>query len=102
MRVLENGRQIREKCGHIVFPKDKGFWCPCQKCLDVRFFHKFFMWARDENASIHAVGGHRLATAGAHLGTAADGAWLTKATLLLTGSSVSKKKETAICFGLLG
>ena len=34
MKVLENGRQICEKCGHIVFPRDKAFWCPCQKCLE--------------------------------------------------------------------
>jgi hypothetical protein len=37
MRVLENERQICENCGHIVFPEDRAFWCPCQKCLDVRF-----------------------------------------------------------------
>lgn len=37
MRVLENGRQICESCSHIVFPEEKGFWCPCQKCLEARF-----------------------------------------------------------------
>lgn len=37
MRVLENGRHICENCGHIVFPDDKSFWCPCQKCLAARF-----------------------------------------------------------------
>ena len=37
MKVLGNGRQICERCGHIVFPKDRAFWCPCQKCLEVRF-----------------------------------------------------------------
>ena len=36
MRVLENRRQICEKCGHIVFPEDKVFLCPCQKCLASR------------------------------------------------------------------
>jgi ribosomal protein S27AE len=36
MKVLENGRQICEKCGHIVFPEDRVFWCPCQKCLEAR------------------------------------------------------------------
>jgi len=36
MRVLENGRQICERCGHIVFPEDRAFWCPCQKCLEAR------------------------------------------------------------------
>ena len=25
MKVLENGRQICEKCGHIVFPEDRVF-----------------------------------------------------------------------------
>ena len=40
MRVLENGRQICEKCGHIVFPEDRAFWCPCQKCLEARFWPK--------------------------------------------------------------
>jgi hypothetical protein len=36
MKVLENGRQICEACGHIVFPEDRAFWCPCQKCLEAR------------------------------------------------------------------
>ena len=40
MRVLENGRQICENCGHIMFPEDRAFWCPCQKCLEARFFSK--------------------------------------------------------------
>jgi len=31
MRVLENGRQICDSCGHIVFPDDEAFWCPCQE-----------------------------------------------------------------------
>lgn len=35
MKVLSNGRQICETCGHIIFPDDKAFRCPCQKCLDV-------------------------------------------------------------------
>jgi hypothetical protein len=35
MRVLSNGRQICEKCGHIVFPNDTAFRCPCPKCMDV-------------------------------------------------------------------
>ena len=37
MRVLENGRQICESCGHIVFPGDTAFRCPCQKCLAIQF-----------------------------------------------------------------
>src|SRR5580704_2490457 len=37
MKVLSNGRQICENCGHIVFPKDEAFRCPCQKCLEVVF-----------------------------------------------------------------
>jgi hypothetical protein len=40
MRVLENARQICEKCGHILFPEDKAFWCTCQKCLDARVSSK--------------------------------------------------------------
>jgi uncharacterized protein (DUF983 family) len=36
MKVLENGRRICEKCGHIVFPDDRAFWCPCPKCLESR------------------------------------------------------------------
>src|SRR5215472_10816791 len=41
MRVLDNGRQICENCGHIVFPEDRAFWCPCQKCLDTRSLPRF-------------------------------------------------------------
>jgi hypothetical protein len=37
MKVLENRRQICENCGHIIFPDDKAFLCPCQKCLESRF-----------------------------------------------------------------
>src|SRR5690242_19237906 len=37
IRILENGRQICENCGHIIFPEDKAFWCPCQRCLATRF-----------------------------------------------------------------
>jgi hypothetical protein len=37
MRVLENGRQICEHCGHIIFHQDRAFWCPCQKCVEVHF-----------------------------------------------------------------
>ena len=35
MKVLPNGRQICEKCGHIVFPNDRAFKCPRPKCIDV-------------------------------------------------------------------
>jgi len=35
MKVLSNGRQICEKCGHIVFPNDMAFRCPCPKCIVV-------------------------------------------------------------------
>jgi hypothetical protein len=37
MRLLSNGRLICEKCGHIVFPNDTAFRCPCQKCLEIHF-----------------------------------------------------------------
>jgi hypothetical protein len=40
MRVLENGRRICEKCGHIVFPEDEAFKCPCPKCIEVEFSPK--------------------------------------------------------------
>jgi len=49
MRVLENGRQICEHCGHIIFPQDYAFWCPCQKCVDVNFslkYSRFFSTGR--------------------------------------------------------
>jgi predicted RNA-binding Zn-ribbon protein involved in translation (DUF1610 family) len=35
MKVLPNGRQICENCGHIVFPNNMAFRCPCPKCLEV-------------------------------------------------------------------
>jgi predicted RNA-binding Zn-ribbon protein involved in translation (DUF1610 family) len=35
MMVLSNGRSICEKCGHIVFPHDTAFRCPCPKCLEI-------------------------------------------------------------------
>ncbi len=37
MRLLSNERLICEKCGHIVFPNDTAFWCPCPKCLEINF-----------------------------------------------------------------
>jgi hypothetical protein len=37
MSVLSNGRLICEKCGHIVFPNDTAFRCPCAKCLEITF-----------------------------------------------------------------
>jgi hypothetical protein len=37
MTVLSNGRLICKKCGHIVFPNDTAFRCPCQKCLEINF-----------------------------------------------------------------
>src|SRR5437879_7743108 len=37
MGVLENRRQICEHCGHIIFPEDQTFWCPCQRCVEVHF-----------------------------------------------------------------
>jgi hypothetical protein len=46
MRVLGNGRQICESCGHIVFPEDRVFWCPCQKCLEARFSPKLQRYAK--------------------------------------------------------
>lgn len=33
MRVLDNGRQICEHCGHIIFPEDRAFLCPVQEIL---------------------------------------------------------------------
>jgi hypothetical protein len=36
MKVLENGRQICEYCGHIVFSDNRAFRCPCPKCVKVR------------------------------------------------------------------
>ncbi len=35
MIVLPNGRLICEKCGHIVFPNDTAFRCPCLKCVEI-------------------------------------------------------------------
>jgi hypothetical protein len=35
MTVLANGRMICKNCGHIVFPNDPAFRCPCSKCLEV-------------------------------------------------------------------
>jgi hypothetical protein len=37
MKVLPNGRQICENCGHIIFPDDTAFKCPCRKCLEITF-----------------------------------------------------------------
>ena len=37
MRLLSHERLICEKCGHIVFPNDTAFRCPCQKCLEIHF-----------------------------------------------------------------
>ncbi|MGA2646203.1 MAG: PilZ domain-containing protein [Candidatus Sulfotelmatobacter sp.] len=44
MQVLSNGRLICEKCGHIVFPDDTAFRCPCTKCIEIAFsarIHKY-------------------------------------------------------------
>ncbi len=35
MTVLSNGRLICKNCGHIVFPNDTAFKCPCQKCQEI-------------------------------------------------------------------
>jgi hypothetical protein len=35
MTVLDNGRMICKNCGHIVFPNDRAFRCPCSKCLEL-------------------------------------------------------------------
>lgn len=37
MAVLSNGRLICKNCGHIVFPNDTAFRCPCKKCLEISF-----------------------------------------------------------------
>lgn len=41
MTAVANGRLICEKCGHIVFPNDKAFRCPCQKCVKIDFSPRF-------------------------------------------------------------
>jgi len=35
MTVVSKGRLICENCGHIVFPNDTAFRCPCLKCVEV-------------------------------------------------------------------
>jgi hypothetical protein len=37
MKVLSNRRPICETCGHITFPSDARFRCPCPKCLEGDF-----------------------------------------------------------------
>lgn len=37
LKTLGNGRQICENCGHIVFPEDRAFRCPCQECIKAQF-----------------------------------------------------------------
>src|SRR5579862_6174610 len=37
MSVVAEGRLICKKCGHIVFPNDSAFRCPCQGCLKINF-----------------------------------------------------------------
>lgn len=41
MQILENGRQICQGCGHIVFPGDQGFWCPCPECVKTHLSKRF-------------------------------------------------------------
>jgi hypothetical protein len=40
MNVLTNGRLICQNCGHIVFPDDSAFKCPCLKCVEINFSPK--------------------------------------------------------------
>ena len=40
MNVLSNGRLICGNCGHIVFPDDSAFKCPCLKCVEINFSPK--------------------------------------------------------------
>jgi predicted RNA-binding Zn-ribbon protein involved in translation (DUF1610 family) len=40
MKVLENGRQICDSCGHIVFPEDRASWCPCPRCISFKISFK--------------------------------------------------------------
>jgi hypothetical protein len=40
MKVLPNGRQICDGCGHIIFPNDRAFKCPCQRRVEVDFSPK--------------------------------------------------------------
>ena len=37
MTVLSNGRLICQNCGHIVFPNDTIFRCPCQNVWKLIF-----------------------------------------------------------------
>jgi hypothetical protein len=37
MKILENGREIRESCGQMVFLGEEGFLCPCKKCFAARY-----------------------------------------------------------------
>jgi hypothetical protein len=37
MTILPNGQLICKNCGHIVFPNDAAFRCPCSKCLEINF-----------------------------------------------------------------
>jgi hypothetical protein len=39
MRILKNGRQICESCGHIVFPDDYAFWPVPSVCQDTSLTH---------------------------------------------------------------
>jgi hypothetical protein len=41
MTVLSDERLICENCGHIVFPNDSAFRCPCPKCLEINFSPRF-------------------------------------------------------------
>jgi ribosomal protein S27AE len=37
MKVVVSGRLICGHCGHIVFPEDGAFKCPCTNCVEIGF-----------------------------------------------------------------
>lgn len=46
MKTLTNGRLICEACGHIIFPDDRAFKCPCQKCVEMSSLGKRHKWRK--------------------------------------------------------
>ena len=35
MTPVAHGRLICQKCGHIIFPNDTAFRCPCPECIKI-------------------------------------------------------------------
>jgi Zn finger protein HypA/HybF involved in hydrogenase expression len=52
MTVLSDGRLICHNCGHIVFPNDAAFRCPCPNCLEVNLS----LASADYDGSLKRVG----------------------------------------------